>query len=64
MGDRAGSSPVARTLKKPLYLREERRIYKGFSLSLILYEMFSDRKFTDAAYQSYVAGAGFCLTNW
>ena len=28
------------------------------------YEMFSDRKFTDAAYQSYVAGAGFCLTNW
>ena len=50
--------------KKPLYLREERRIYKGFSLSLILYEMFSDRKFTDAAYQSYVAGAGFCLTNW
>ena len=27
------------------------------------YEMFSDRKFTDAAYQSYVV-AGFCLTNW
>ena len=63
MGDRAGSSPVARIVCKPLHLREERRIYKGFSLSLILYEMFSDRKFTDAAYQSYVV-AGFCLTNW
>ena len=36
------------------------------------YEMFSDRKLTDAAYQSYVVAglyqsyvvAGFCLTNW